>query len=176
MYLWVSCHKCSLSMLAGLLCCDSCCSPCFVFQLRSDWHRKRNETDLWYDLPRGGKWFSSYWNSITRQKRVKFHKITLVFPCLAFLAQHGKWRFACLQQPTVGSTRSISFHLQKTGKNYNASIWRSWHAADRFNDRLITNGKMAASVLCPQAVPFSLFSTPLFSIFYFLLSLRPILD
>jgi len=88
MYLRVSCHKCSCSMLAGLLCRDSCSSPFFVFQLRSDWHWKRNETNVWYDLPRGGKWFSSYWNSINRPKKVNFHKMKWVFPCLAFLAQH----------------------------------------------------------------------------------------
>lgn len=36
---------------------DSYSVPFFVSQLRSDRYRKRNETDLWYDLPWGGKWF-----------------------------------------------------------------------------------------------------------------------
>ena len=40
----------------------------FVFQLRSDRHRKRNETDLWYDLPWGGKWLPLYWNAMKWQE------------------------------------------------------------------------------------------------------------
>lgn len=181
MYLWVSFHKCSgCSLLAGLLCRDSCSSPFFVFQLRSDWHRKRNETNVWYDLPRGGKWFSSYWNSINRPKRVKFHKIKRVLPCLGFLAQHV---VRIYKKTIVVSTRTISLHLQKkVGKLhifprtviflYDLFTFQCirmetttccWH----INDRLITRGQNGGLNLLLTGSPLpSSFSSSLFCPFY----------
>ena len=171
--------KCFCSLLAWLLCRDSCSSPFFVFQLRSDWHRKRNETDIWYDLPRGGKWLSSYWNLLKRPKKVKFHKIKCVCPCLAFLAQHVNDVLRVYNNQQWGRPAPFYSIYKKSGKTsyfflellvflYDLFTFQWIHMETttccwQINDRLITRGQSGGFHQLSTASPLlSSFSSSLF--------------
>lgn len=177
MYLWASCHKCFYSLLAWLLCRDSYSAPFFVFQLRSDWHWKRNETNVWYDLPRGGKWLSSYWNSINRPKKVNFHKMKWVFPCLDFLAQHVNDVLRVYNNQPWGRPAPFYSIYKKVGKLqifprtvilYDLFTFQWIHMETttccwQINDRLITRGQSGSFHQLSTGSPLlSSFSSSLF--------------